>query len=59
MSKPSLRKAINDKCKECIYDEFAPGTWRKQIEECTDTNCPLYELRPKTTPKKRRLNETK
>lgn len=43
----SFRKAINAKCKECIYDEMpGNGTWRQQVEACTATTCPLYELRP-------------
>lgn len=42
----SLRKAINDKCKECIYDPYAKGTWRKQVEECAAVRCPLYAHRP-------------
>lgn len=46
---PSMRQAINAKCKECIYDPQAmgAGTWRKQVEDCTSTACPLYPLRPK------------
>jgi hypothetical protein len=49
----SLRKAINAKCKECIYDP-APGngTWRQQVEACTSPKCPLYPIRPTTSPKK-------
>ena len=42
----SLRKAINDKCKDCIYDPLSAGTWLKQVELCTSTNCPLYPVRP-------------
>lgn len=42
----SLRKAINDKCKECIYDPKRAGTWRKQIEDCTNFKCPLSPVRP-------------
>lgn len=42
----SLRKAVNDKCKECIYDPRSPGTWRKQVEDCTSRLCPLYQERP-------------
>ena len=42
----SMRAAINAKCKECIYDAKATGTWRKQVEDCTSYQCPLYELRP-------------
>lgn len=42
----SLRKAINDKCRECIYDERGGGTWRQQVEACTAFKCPLYPVRP-------------
>lgn len=43
----SLRKAINDYCKGCIYDSLAPGTWLKQVEDCSSPNCELYPVRPK------------
>ena len=46
--KPSMRKAINDMCKSCIFDGSSEGTWRKQVEDCTSPNCPLYPLRPIT-----------
>ena len=49
----SLRKAINEKCKDCIYDPLCPGTWRKQVEECTSPDCALWPHRPKTNPKRR------
>lgn len=42
----SLRGAINAKCRECIYDKGAPGTWRAQVAGCTATSCPLYVVRP-------------
>jgi len=42
----SLRKAINEKCKDCIYDPLAGGTWLKQVELCTCSDCPLYPVRP-------------
>ncbi len=42
----SLRKAINDKCRECIYDPMAEGNWRQQISACTSPKCPLYAHRP-------------
>ena len=42
----SLRKAINLKCRECIYDPMEEGTWRQQISACTSPNCPLYAHRP-------------
>ena len=44
---PSMRAAINAKCKDCIYDpESALGTWRQQVEACTIEDCPLWLLRP-------------
>ena len=43
----SLRKAINDYCKGCIYDSLAPGTWVKQVEECSSPDCELYPVRPR------------
>ena len=45
----SLRKAINEKCKDCIYDKCAPGNWKQQVTLCSVKSCPLYEVRPKTT----------
>ena len=47
----SLRKAINAKCKECIYDPYAKGTWRMQVELCTSLNCPLFKVRPRYKPR--------
>lgn len=45
----SLRKAINAKCKECIFDPFSgAGKWREQVEACTSTKCPLFNVRPKS-----------
>lgn len=43
----SLRKAVNAKCKDCIYDPEDKGSWRYQVSMCTVTVCPLYDLRPK------------
>ena len=45
--KGGLRASINANCCDCIYDELEPGTWRKQVENCTVTNCELYAVRPK------------
>lgn len=43
----SLRKGIDMKCKDCIYDPYSgTGTWREQVESCSSGNCPLYEIRP-------------
>ena len=42
----SRTKAINEKCKDCIYDQKAPGTWREQVEACTTRSCALWPYRP-------------
>lgn len=44
----SMRKAINDMCKSCIYDPTEPGTWRKQVQDCQISGCALYAYRPKS-----------
>jgi hypothetical protein len=46
MSGPSLRAAINAKCKSCIYDPDARGNWREQVSGCSSANCPLHAVRP-------------
>lgn len=45
----SMRKAINEKCKDCIYDDQVSGTWRAQVEACDIMGCPLWNVRPRTT----------
>lgn len=43
----SLRRAINDMCKQCIYDpQGGSGTWRQQVEACPSKGCPLWGHRP-------------
>lgn len=43
----SLRKAINAKCRECIYDpNSGMGNWRQQVASCTSQTCPLWPARP-------------
>ncbi len=45
----SRTKAINEKCKDCIYDPAAPGSWRSQTENCrSETTCALWPYRPIT-----------
>jgi hypothetical protein len=44
----SLKKCIENKCKDCTYDSCAPGSWRFQVEECRVRSCPLWEVRPIT-----------
>lgn len=50
--RPSWRKAIDAKCKDCIYDpESGLGTWRQQTEACTITDCALWPFRPMSAAK--------
>ena len=43
----SFRKAVNQMCKQCIYDpQGGAGTWRQQTEACPAKDCPLWDLRP-------------
>jgi hypothetical protein len=42
---PSLRHAINQQCKQCVYDPGAGGTWREQVANCQGYSCPLYAVR--------------
>ena len=43
---PGLRSAINEKCRDCIYDEAEPGSAAQQIETCTIVACGLWPVRP-------------
>ena len=45
----SLRKAIDQNCRSCVYDNLAAGTWRQQVTLCSVKSCALYEVRPKTS----------
>jgi len=51
MNKGGRSAAIQAMCVNCIYDPDAlgVGSWRKQVEDCTSTDCPLYKYRPVTT----------
>src|SRR5688572_15158463 len=42
----SLRAAVDAKCRDCIYDQEAPGTWREQVAQCSCARCPLWPHRP-------------
>ena len=45
--KPQRQAAINAMCASCIFDpDGGGGSWRQQVEACTSTGCPLFELRP-------------
>lgn len=48
-AKSGRAAAINAMCCMCIYDPMDSGSWRKQVEECTSYDCPLFEYRPVTT----------
>ena len=52
--KKSLRSAVNNYCRDCIYDEYAKGegNWRQQVAKCTVSKCGLYEVRPMSKPRK-------
>lgn len=42
----SLRKAIDTKCRDCIYDpQSGFGGWREQVGQCTSVDCPLWAVR--------------
>ena len=48
----SLRKAIDAKCRSCIYDPASGnGGWREQVSACSSANCPLHPVRPRSAPK--------
>ena len=44
-------RAIDAKCKECLYDELADGTWRQQVERCELVECALWKFRPQSRSK--------
>ncbi len=47
----SLRRAINDKCKECSFDPInGNGTWRQQTAASISKACPVWPVRPKPCP---------
>ena len=39
-------QAIAAKCRECIHDPGAVGTWREQVATCHCSGCPLWRFRP-------------
>ena len=44
----SLRKAINNKSRECTHDPLGAGSAAQEIACCTDANCILHAVRPIT-----------
>lgn len=52
-----MRKAIDEKCKDCIYDPLAGGTWRQQTQACNSMGCPLWPYRPLTRGMRAEMNK--
>lgn len=44
----SLKKHIEQHCKNCTYDKLVEGTWRAQVEACSAKTCALWPVRPMT-----------
>lgn len=42
----SRKRAIEQHCRNCIADEYAPGTWRAHVGNCTALSCALWPFRP-------------
>jgi hypothetical protein len=55
----SLKRAIENHCKDCIYDESEKGSWRQQVENCRETACHLWEVRPVTIGTREATREAK
>ncbi len=43
----SMRKAIDEKCKDCIYDPEVEGGWKQQVWACELQACALWPHRTK------------
>ena len=51
--KPGRSGRVSAKCVECIYAEVGgAGTWRQQVEACTSSACPLWDIRPLSSSEK-------
>ena len=48
MGRLSYKKAVAEKCKDCIYDDALEGGGgvNQQIATCTITDCALHPVRP-------------
>ena len=44
----SAKACIEAFCKDCIYDDTQPGSWRQQVEDCQMEDCALFPVRPMT-----------
>ena len=57
--RPSMRRAIDATCKDCIFDPVGRGNWRQQVEACTTPSCSLFELRPVSRPQGAKESSTR
>lgn len=48
MSVPSLRTAIDAKCRDCGGRDGGERWWRVHVSACPVTACPLWRVRPLT-----------
>lgn len=46
MSGPSLRGAVDAKCRDCGGQEGGDRFWRLHVSACPVTACPLWRVRP-------------
>lgn len=49
MNAPSLRQAIDAKCRDCGGQEGGERFWRVHTSVCPVTACPLWRVRPLAT----------
>ena len=54
VKKGGLRASIDAMCCSCTYDPLGAGTWRKQVDSCAITSCPLHPVRPRAKYRDRR-----
>lgn len=40
----SLRKRVDQNCKDCTYDPSSPGTWRQQVFLCCMKSCSFWDI---------------
>lgn len=50
--KAGYKGKIRAFCAHCIFDPYQDGSWLKQVENCTSCDCPLFSVRPVSSPKK-------
>ena len=45
----NYRRAVREKCIDCIHDHGAPGSALQQVSACPGFDCPLWKCRPIST----------